>query len=233
HALPAGYPDRHARREHRPAPRALARLFACGRGVGPSLPGIRQGSRRYRGDGRHVSRVLRQAVTLRRSLAVPRVFVLCAVMTALAAVRATAQPSPPDQTPAAPSPAFEKTFNFDATWGSFGFLNSLYANPKPDEPSGNLGDNWFEGSMKAALTVGFTTVSNWKLWGKASAVGERTYGPTPSLVGSDASSFQVEDLAVGIKSGTALSSLGDDALELTIGRAPYKLGHQLLVGDGS
>src|SRR5262249_54009420 len=75
--------------------------------------------------------------------------------------------------------------------------------------------------------------STWKYWAKASAVGERTYGPTPSLVGQDASSFQVEDLAVGIKSGKALSSLGDDARELTIGRAPYKLGHALLVGDGA
>jgi hypothetical protein len=61
--------------------------------------------------------------------------------------------------------------------------------------------------MKAALTIGFTTASSWKLWGKASAVGERTYGPTPSLVGDDASSFQVEDLAIGVKSGKALSSL--------------------------
>jgi hypothetical protein len=87
--------------------------------------------------------------------------------------------------------------------------------------------------MKAALTIGFTTASSWKLWGKASAVGERTYGPTPSLVGDDASSFQVEDLAIGVNSGKALSSLGDDALDLTIGRAPYKLGHALLVGDGS
>jgi hypothetical protein len=151
------------------------------------------------------------------------------------------RPSPGQQEQTAPEAVaetaatsrFERTFNFSATWGSFGFLNSLYTNPKPEEPSGNLGDNWFEGSMKAALTVGFTTAGGWKLWGKASAVGERTYGPTPPVAGQEASSFQVEDLAVGIKSGKALSSLGDDAFEVTIGRAPYTLGHALLVGDGS
>jgi hypothetical protein len=181
----------------------------------------------------------------RKTLTAVTTFVLCAVMAVLAPARAAAQSSmppvattqeplsPETVTTAAPSPGFERTFSFDATWGSFGFLHSLYTNPKPEEPSGNLGEHWFEGSMKAALTVGFTTVGGWKLWGKASAVGERTYGPTPPLIGEDASSFQVEDLAVGIKSGQALSGLGHDALELTIGRAPYTLGHALLVGDGS
>src|SRR4051794_30902645 len=43
------------------------------------------------------------------------------------------------------------TFNFDAAWGTFGFRNSLYTNVRPD-PSDNLSDNWFEGSIKPALS---------------------------------------------------------------------------------
>src|SRR5689334_16174386 len=43
------------------------------------------------------------------------------------------------------------TFNFDAAWGTFGFGNSLYTDVRPD-PSENLGNNWFEGFIKPALS---------------------------------------------------------------------------------
>jgi Alginate export len=123
-------------------------------------------------------------------------------------------------------------FNFDATLGGFGFANSLYTNPKPEEPSGDLSDNWFEGSLKPALTGVYTTSSTAQFYGKLSAVGERTYGAAPSLVGSDESSFGLEDMYVGWRSGDSLD-LGKDALDFTIGRAPYSIGHQMLLGDGS
>jgi hypothetical protein len=125
------------------------------------------------------------------------------------------------------------TFNFDASWGNFGFMNSLYTNPKPDQPSGNLGDNWFEGSVKPALTATYTTASTWQFSGKLSAVGERNYGAAPSLVGEDASSFKAEDLAFSVKSGKALGKLGEDAFQFTAGRARYELGHGFLVYDGA
>jgi len=125
------------------------------------------------------------------------------------------------------------TFNLDAAWGTFGFMNSLYTNPKPGQPSGELGDNWFEGSIKPALTGTYETPAAWTIWGKASVVGERTYGAAPSLVGEDASSFKAEDLALGIRSGKALGALGDDAIELTVGRAPYQLGRGMLLWDGA
>ena len=174
--------------------------------------------------------------------------VLAAVLCAFAPVSAGAQgpPTPASPEPPAATPPAEKedarstglphgldwTFNFDASWGSFGFANSLYANPKPEEPSGNLGDNWFEGAMKPAITGTFTSAKSWQLSGKISAVGERTYGAAPSLVGEDASSFKVEDLSLDWKSGKALGS-SENVLELTVGRAQYHLGHGLLVWDGS
>jgi hypothetical protein len=70
-----------------------------------------------------------------------------------------------------------------------------------------------------------------EFFGKISAVGERTYAAPPPLVGSDASSFMIEDLYVGWRSGKALS-VGENALELTFGRTQYKIGHGFLLWDG-
>lgn len=126
----------------------------------------------------------------------------------------------------------EWTFNFDATWGSFGFANSLYTNPKPDQPSGDLGDNWFEGSIKPALSMEYETDGSGQIYGSLSAVGERTYGAAPTLVGEDASSFQIEDAYIGWRSGDSLG-LGENALDFTVGRTRYRLGHGLLLWDGS
>ena len=49
------------------------------------------------------------------------------------------------------------TFNFDATAGAFGFADSLYTDPKPEQPSGDLSDDWFEGSVKAGVEGAYTT----------------------------------------------------------------------------
>ena len=93
-------------------------------------------------------------------------------------------------------------FNFDAGLGAFGFSNSLYTNSRPD-PSGDLSDNWVESYAKPALS-GTYGLGKGALYGKVSAVGERTFAAPPSLVGEEASSFQVEDLYIGWRSGTAL-----------------------------
>jgi hypothetical protein len=121
------------------------------------------------------------------------------------------------------------TFNLDAGIGGFGFNNSLYLDNKPD-PSGDLSDNWFESYAKPAIS-GTVRSGKGAFFGKISAVGERTYAAPPPLVGSEASSFMIEDLYVGWRSGTAISA-GEDALQFTFGRAQYKIGHGLLLWDG-
>lgn len=141
------------------------------------------------------------------------------------------EPAPPPPPPGLPA-GLDWTFNFDATFGAFGFADSLYTNPKPDQPSGDLSDNWFEGSLKAALSTQYTTASTAQLYAKLSGVGERTYGAAPSLVGEDASSFDVEDLYIGWRSGNSLG-LGENVLDFTVGRTQYKLGHGMLLWDGS
>ena len=113
------------------------------------------------------------------------------------------------------------TFNLDAGLGAFGFANSLYLDTRPD-PSGDLSDNWFESFVKPGLSVSYKAGKG-EFYGQLSAVGERTFAAPPPLVGREASSFQVEDLAVGWRSGT---------LDFTVGRTQYKIGTGFLLWDG-
>ena len=141
-------------------------------------------------------------------------------------------PEQPEERPTGlPSP-IKWTFNFDAGWGSFGFANSLFDNPKEPGVDENLSDQWFEGYVKPALSASYTTASSSVIYGKVSVVGERTYGSVPEPFGSDVSSFGPEDLYVGWRSGTAIDA-GENALDFTVGRAQYQLGHGFLLFDGA
>ena len=157
-----------------------------------------------------------------RTTAVAALLVVCVTATAFAQdQRSTGLPA-----------RISWTFNFDAAIGSFSFLNSLFTDPH-DEPSGDLGDNWLEGYVRPSLSGSITLSGGSVVHGAASAVGERTYGGAPALVGEEFSSFGPDDLWVGWRSGTVLSGLGDDALSVTVGRAPYQLGHGFLLYDGT
>jgi hypothetical protein len=121
--------------------------------------------------------------------------------------------------------------NFEATWGTFGFGNSLFQDPKEDTPL-DLSDQWFEGTMKGGLNAVFTTSSTAQIYGAISAVGERTYGAAPRIIGPDLSSFGPEDLSIGWRSGEAIGS-GENLIDLVVGRIPYRIGHGMLVADGA
>jgi hypothetical protein len=124
------------------------------------------------------------------------------------------------------------TFNFDAGWGTFGFANSLFNNPKEPGVEENLSDQWFEGYVKPALSAAYTLANASEVYGKVSAVGERTYGSVPEAFGQDVSSFGPEDLFIGWRSGKALA-IGENALDFSIGRSQYRLGHGFLLYDGA
>jgi hypothetical protein len=149
--------------------------------------------------------------------------------------RSAAQETPDDnqekRSTGLPS-ALKWTFNFDAGWGTFGFANSLYNNPKDPTVPVNLSDQWFEGYVKPALSVSHTMVSSSTFYGKISAVGERTYGSVPLIFGEDVSSFGPEDLYIGWRSGKSLE-IGEDAIDLSVGREQYQLGHGFLLWDGA
>ena len=123
------------------------------------------------------------------------------------------------------------TFNLDAGWGTFGFANSLYANTHDPGVPENLSDQWFEGYVKPALS-GHYTLSSGELYGAVSAVGERTYGSMPPVLGDDVSSFGPEDLFVGWRSGQS-RAIGENAIDFSIGRQAFELGHGFLLYDGA
>ena len=157
-----------------------------------------------------------------------------AIVLALAAPLALGQEAEPEAlSPPGLPENMNWTFNFDAGWGAFGFADSLYTDPKPEQPSGDLSDDWFEGFIKPALSLEYTTDSSAQFYGTVSAVGERTYGAPPTVVGEDASSFQVEDFSFGWRSGNKFADLGENVLDFTIGRAQYQLGHGMLLWDGA
>src|SRR6185503_17892012 len=125
-----------------------------------------------------------------------------------AAAEEEAKPFVPPGLPA----GLDWEFNLNAGVGVFGFANSLFTNPKPDQPSGDLSDNWFEGALKAGVSASYTAPSSWQLYGKITAAADRTYCAPPSLVGGTASSFQLDDPYLGWRSGQLLSGLGEPAL---------------------
>jgi hypothetical protein len=125
------------------------------------------------------------------------------------------------------------TFNFDAGWGTFGFGNSLFVNPKEPGVDENLSDQWFEGYVKPALSATYTLASSSEIYGKVSAVGERTYGSVPEQFGQNVSSFGPEDLSIGWRSGKSIEGLGENGLDFVIGRTQYRLGHGFLLWDGA
>jgi hypothetical protein len=151
---------------------------------------------------------------------------------ALAATAAYAEEEEASWSPPGLPSGIDWTFNFDASFGAFGFGNSLYTDPKPGEPSGDLTANWTEGSVKPSIGGEYTTDSSAQIYGKVSVVGERTYGSAPSLVGGDATSFKEEDIYLGWRSGNTIGG-EENVLDLTLGRTQYKLGHGMLLWDGA
>lgn len=176
------------------------------------------------GGHRHARRIARAALVG---------FVL--LVTAAAPVRAQAPPADQAGTPQEEQrstglpKSIQWKFNLDAGIGFFGFGNSLYTNSRPD-PSGDLSDNWVESFIKPALSASYGLGKS-ELYAKLSAVGERTFAAPPPLVGEEASSFQTEDLLLGWRSGTAMG-VSENALDFTVGRARYTLGHGFILWDG-
>lgn len=164
-----------------------------------------------------------------------RLTVVALIAQLLSMTPAAAQDAP-DDAPASRSTglpgAVDWTFNFDAGWGNFGFGNSLFDNPREPGVLENLSDQWFEGYVKPALSGVHTLKSSSQLYGKISVVGERTYGSIPQFLDREVSSFGPEDLFIGWRSGMAIGST-ENALDFSVGRSQYQLGHGLLVYDGA
>jgi len=156
---------------------------------------------------------------------------LCLSATLHAQTAGQATPPQPEERSTGLPLGIHWNFNFDAGWGSFGFGNSLYDNPKEPVPE-NLSDQWFEGYVKPAISGSHRFASSAEVYGTVSVVGERTYGSVPDLYGFDVSSFGPEDASIGWRSGKSIGD-SENLVDLTIGRAQYTLGHGLLLWDGA
>ena len=122
------------------------------------------------------------------------------------------------------------TFNIAAGVGYFTYGNSLYEHTRPDGPPANTGANWAEGYVKPSISAVLPTGKS-ELYGALSVVGERTFAAPPPLVGTDASSYGLENLYIGWRSGKSLS-IGENAIDISLGMEPYKIGQGLLLWDG-
>ena len=162
--------------------------------------------------------------------AIPRTGFLLSALALAAPHVVGAQDKPEEQSTGLP-PRVDWTFNLDAGWGTFGFANSLYDNPKEPVPE-DLSDQWFEGYIKPAVSGAYRLRSSSELYGKVSVVGERTYGSAPERYGPDVSSFGPEDAFIGWRSGTSIGA-SENLVDVSIGRTQYRLGHCFLLCDGA
>jgi hypothetical protein len=165
-----------------------------------------------------------------RSISVPLMTLVLLVAPAAALAQTGGGGQPEQRSTGLPS-GIDWTFNLDAGWGTFGFGNSLFTNPKEGVEQ-DLSDQWFEGYIKPALSGTYTLASSSQLYGKVSVVGERTYGSVPEPFGTDVSSFGPEDGYIGWRSGKSIGS-SENLLDLSVGREQYRLGHGFLLFDGA
>jgi hypothetical protein len=155
-----------------------------------------------------------------------------AIVLALTPLVALGEEEAPKPSPPGLPAGVDWTLEFGTTLGAFNFSNSFYTNPRPDDPSGDLSDDWLEGSIKVGIGGEYTSADSSQIYGKITGVGERTWSAPPSVVGDDANSYEVDDLYIGWRSGTSIGE-SENLLDFTFGRTRYRLGHGLLLYDGA
>jgi hypothetical protein len=176
-----------------------------------------------------------QGVAAEINMRVPRcrlVLLTLVVATGIARAQDAPKDKPDDPPPVGLPSAVSWKFNFDAGWGGFGFGNSLFTDPKEGVRE-NFGERWMEGFMKPAIGGTYKLANSSEVYGKVSAVGERTYATPPPRVGPVESSFLPEDLYIGWRSAARSEAPGDNAFDFNVGRAPFRIGHGFLIWDGA
>jgi hypothetical protein len=161
----------------------------------------------------------------------PKHLQLAVVAALMSAATANAEDEPKKTAIGGLPEGTEANLQFSAGWGYFGFGNSLYVNSH-DEVQQDLSANWMEGYVKGGFDLTHKLSGGSEIYAALTGVGERTWNAPPPLVGGEASSFGVEDAYIGWRSGTSLG-LGENAIDLVVGRTQYKLGHGMLIYDGA
>jgi hypothetical protein len=125
----------------------------------------------------------------------------------------------------------------DAGIASYNVMNAgngTGSNSRTGERNG--GRNWFEGFIapKADASLDIGTGS---LYGGLRIVGEGTRGNGDAAANSTTSdqptASALDNYFLGWKSGDSLSALGDDGLDLSVGRQNFTIGDGFLIQDGT
>ncbi|MFC3676409.1 alginate export family protein [Ferrovibrio xuzhouensis] len=112
--------------------------------------------------------------------------------------------------------------------------NGTGSNSRTGERNG--GRDWFEGFIapKADASLDIGTGS---LYGGLRIVGEATRGngdaAADSTTSDQPSATALDNYFLGWKSGDSLSELGDDGLDLSVGRQDFSIGDGFLIQDGT
>ncbi len=116
--------------------------------------------------------------------------------------------------------------------------NTNFGSGRVDLQSGaNSGDaQWGEGYVKPSLDLTFDTEKSGVVYGGASVIGSLTVGDGDAGGFTDGGARQVdvEGLYAGWRSGSLFEdSLGEDGLDLSLGRQDFHVGDGFLIWDGN
>ena len=137
------------------------------------------------------------------------------------------------------------TAGFDAGFGGFSVSNIDFGvgNLDTNFRSRERSRSWFEGFAKPSGAFEYQAGPS-ALYGGASWVyattrggGDAVSGLAPSgsrsTTSDGPSRGEMEDYFVGWRSGSLFGKLGDDAIDLSVGRQGFVIGDGLVVGDGA
>jgi len=125
----------------------------------------------------------------------------------------------------------------DAGLAYYGVLNAgsgTGSNSRTGERNG--GRDWFEGFIAPKADFGYD-LGTGSLYGGLRIVGEGTRGNGDAAATSTTSdqpdALAIDNYFLGWKSGDSLAALGDDGLDLSVGRQNFTIGDGFLIQDGT
>ncbi|MFN4278583.1 MAG: alginate export family protein [Ferrovibrio sp.] len=130
------------------------------------------------------------------------------------------------------------TLTLDAGFGLFSVTNAIHGLGSQARGSNTRegGRAWSEGFIAPGLTADWN-LGDSSLYGGFKLVGSATRGEGDAQRESSTSdrpeSLGIEDAYLGWKSGIAFASLGEDAVDVSVGRQPFSVGDGFLLMDGT
>ena len=99
---------------------------------------------------------------------------------------------------------------------------------------------WYEGTIEPSLSASYNMAQGGTLYGEFSAIASKTLGDgdatgltNPETNANNAEGMDVEQAHVGWRSGNLFSSLGEDAIDISVGAQDYHMGDGFLIQDGN